>query len=128
MIFNNYIAAQTHLKALFEQNDRVEVKAIKRKRSLKQNAYFHAVVCGVFGLEFGLTIEESKQIFRERFLNYSKKGHEFYKSTTELNTIEFEDFASKCRMFASEQGCFIPLPNEVTDELLNEIERQSKWL
>ena len=107
---------------------KIDLKLISGKRSLNQNAYFHSVICAVFGFEFGLTIEEAKQYFKSSFLTYEKKGIKFQKNTSDLTASEFEDFQTKCRIFASNQGCFIPLPNEVTDELLNKLEKDQKWL
>lgn len=107
---------------------KVNISIIRSQRSLNQNNYFHGIICAIFGLEFGYTIEESKQIFRQEFLSYEKKDKIFFKSTTELNTKEFEDLCSKCRMKASKEGCFIPLPNEITSDIFNFIENYSKYL
>jgi hypothetical protein len=120
--------ALQYLERLFSNGNKVEIKGIRKRRSLDQNAYFHGVVCGVFGLEFGYSVAESKELFKTKFLRYEKNGEHFTKETSSLNTIEFEDFLTKCRMFSSEQGCFIPLPNEVSDSLLNTIESASKYL
>lgn len=120
--------ATEHINKLSIHGKKIDIKVIRGNRSLKQNSYFHGIICTTFGLEFGLTIEESKEIFRGLFLRYDKKGKTFHKSTTALNTKEFEDLNEKCRKFAADQGCFIPLPNEVTDTLLNYIESQMKYL
>jgi hypothetical protein len=126
MIFNDKTEAKEYIDNL--NCAKIEVKAIRKNRSLNQNAYFYGVVCSVFGLEFGCTAEESKQIFAQKFLPYKHKGVSFVKSTKDLDTKEFEEFCEKCRKFASENGCFIPLPNEVGDVLLNSIEANKKWL
>ena len=108
---------------------------IKKKasiRSLKQNNYFHGVVCGVFGLHFGLTVEEAKQIFKRQFpqyFKYKKKGTWFEKGTSGLNTQESESFFTQCRMWANqEHQCFIPKPNEVTEEIMAELDKQRDLL
>jgi hypothetical protein len=108
---------------------------IKKKagiRSLKQNNYFHGVVCGVFGLHFGLTVEEAKQIFKRQFpqyFKYEKRGCWFTKGTKDLNTQESESFFSQCRMWASEEHkCFIPKPNEVTEEIMHELDKNRELL
>lgn len=42
------------------------------------------------------------------------KGKEIHvpRSTTEMTTVEFENYMTECRVWASEQGYYIPLPNE----------------
>ncbi len=110
---------------------KVNIKIMREKRSLSQNAYFHGVICSIFGLEFGWTVPEAKQIFVDSFpemFEYEKNGKQFKRGTSDLNTKEFEDFNSKCRMLASHESCYIPEPNETTDEMYNLIESQSKWL
>ncbi len=110
---------------------KVDIKIMREKRSINQNSYFHGVICSIFGLEFGWTVAEAKQIFVDSFpemFEYEKNGKQFKRGTSDLNTKEFEILNSKCRMKASHEGCYIPEPNETTDEMYNLIESQSKWL
>ena len=110
-----YFESQQAAIAYIESQTRAvsfDVTAHRRKRSMSQNAYYWGVVVPIFGLEFGYTSEETHQTFRGLFLAYEKNGEKFTKSTTELTTVEFEDYLHKVRTFASEHGCIIPLPNE----------------
>jgi len=49
--------------------------------------------------------------------NYERNGKDFIKSTTELNTLEFEQYVERCRFFMQQElGINTPLPNEVTEQ------------
>ena len=128
MIVSDKEQAYKLIDELFEKFDKLEIKPYKSQRSNSQNRYFHGVVCALFGLEFGLTTEEAKEVLKCKFLQYEKKGKVFTKSTADLDTKEFEDFLTKCRMFSAQHGCNIPQPNAVNDDVLNFIEMNSAYL
>ena len=102
------------LKPLFE-NCWLAAKPIKKQtRSQAQNAYMWSVVYKTIGDDLGYEPEEVHQLMSERFLSYRKDNYKFVKSTTKLNTKEFEEYMEKIRRFASmELHIFISLPNEV---------------
>jgi hypothetical protein len=88
-------------------------KQHKEKRSIQQNNYYWGVVCDLLSKETGYTPDEIHQILGEKFLSYEKNEMTFVKSTTKLNTNEFENYMEECRRFASmELNCYVPLPNE----------------
>jgi len=99
-----------------------EIKKAKVRRSLNQNNYMWGVVYKQFAIDSGYTPKEMHQILGREFLSYEKNGEQLIKSTSDLNTIEFENYMSQCRMLAAEQGVLIPEPNEVTEEYLNQLE------
>ena len=100
-----------------------EIRKKNKKRSLNQNRYYWGIVIKMYGQEFGYTSNEVHQDFGKLFLpKYMKNEKEYTKSTTDLNTIEFENYLSECRMFASKGGLYIPEPNEVTEDLINQLE------
>jgi len=110
----------------------VEIRKCKKKRSLNQNAYYHGVVIKIFSQESGYTTDEVHSLFGEMFLKIPLKDKITYngqtidmivRSTTSLTTIEFENYMTQCRMFAGLQGFYIPEPNEVTEQLLQQLER-----
>jgi len=107
----------------------IEIQKSKKIRSLPQNKYYWGVVVKILGSHIGYTSDEMHQILASKFLSYRKMNGEFVKSTTKLNTWEFENYLDKCRQWASgEMQVHIPLPNEITEEMymmLNNIfERQ----
>lgn len=114
-----------HIKLMFNKHKALSIQPFRKRRSLSQNAYFHGVVVVIYADTFGLFSDEAKQELKGMFLKYIKEsnGREYVKSTADLNTLEFEQFLTKCRTHASQNGCFIPLPNEVTPEMDIELER-----
>ena len=88
--------------------------AKKMTRSQKQNAYYWGVVLKIIGDEIGYLPDEVHQLMGKEFLSYEKEpGELFIRSTTKLNTKEFEDYLSHVRRFAAtELSIMVPLPNE----------------
>lgn len=113
-----------------------------KDRSLKENAYYWGVVIAILFESTGWFLtgddwhEFLKQKFNSKFFRCELKyqdsgkpildeaGHPMIaevtvpQSTASLSTVEFEDYLSKIRTWASlEHQIYIPLPNEVvTDE------------
>lgn len=117
---------------LYKAEEFVEVKKIRPKRSLRQNAYLH-VVLGYYASEFGYTLEEVKQDTFKKLVNptlfkgvrTNKRGEDvtYIKSTRELDTKEMttaiERFRNYSLMIA---GLYIPSPDE--EDALIEAEKQ----
>jgi len=96
----------------------VTMEIDKAERSVPQNNYYWGVVIKLLEEETGQDKESLHEIIKEKFLTSWVKinGHEekMIKSTTELNTKEFEEVMRKVRMWASEfLGVYIPEPNEI---------------
>ena len=96
-------------KYLAKKGSLVELTEKKKKRSLNQNAYLH-VLFGIFGLEFGLTTDEAKQVIKERFLGYKKEGigRGFVRETSRLSKDEMITFIDQFKRFAAEHGIHLP--------------------
>ena len=89
----------------------------------------HGVVFSIFAIHLGWTLDEAKQYFKKTFLSYEKEGVKFVKETKKLNVQEMEIFLECCRVHAiKEHDCYIPVPNEVTQEMLEEIYKHEKYL
>ena len=104
--------------------DEVEVVLRKesKKRSLRQNRYYWAVIISELSTELGHSEDELHEIFKTMFLtsevdlvtNTGNKHFTISKSTTELTTEKMEIYLGKIRQFAEmELGIYLPLPNEV---------------
>jgi len=105
----------------------LEINRSKNKRSLNQNKYYWGVVIAIFSDYTGFENEECHQMLTEKFLQYTKSGREFTKSTKQLDTKEFEQYTEKCRLWLwHEFELHIPLPNEVTEEMWIELQRKSE--
>lgn len=91
----------------------ITIKQHKSQRSNNQNNYYFGVVCKILGDYFGYTEEEMHDALKMKFLRHGPCDMETVKSTTKLNTAEFEDYLEKIRRWAvTEYSVSIPLPNE----------------
>jgi hypothetical protein len=104
--------------------------AQSKQRSNPENRYYWGVVIALLSDLTGFSDEEMHEILKKRFLSKTVLIHdsngmicetvEIGKSTARLTTIEFEDYLSKIREWASTLGCDIPIPNEgETNEALH---------
>jgi hypothetical protein len=131
MIFTkqNRDKAIEQLDFWFAKGLKVKIDAVRPIRSLPQNRYLHGVVFNMISEVTGYTLNEAKDELKELFLSVGINGKKIIRNTSELSTKELEDFAENCRRFASMNlGINIPLPNEVTDEMLEEIMKYEKYL
>lgn len=92
-----------------------------RIRSLPENRYYFGVVVKIISDELGYTREEVHEILKQKFLSEviflktkeSVKEIRIPRSTTNLKTVEFEEYLSSIRQWASmELSIYIPTPNE----------------
>ncbi len=95
------------------------------KRSNPQNRYYFGVVVKLISSHTGFSSLEIHEILKHKFLKRgvvlinNRGGREFQditESTTDLNTVQFEEYLSKIRQWASEElSVYIPLPHEVIE-------------
>ena len=103
-----------YLKTLTDKNVEVIVRKQRAQRSNNQNNYYFGVVCKILGDYFGYETDEIHFALRNKFLKKGACDLETAKSTTSLNTAEFEDYLTKIKRWAaSEYSLNIPDPNEV---------------
>ena len=91
------------------------VKRKTKSRSNSQNKYYWGVIIPMIADEVGYKFNiEAHEALKFMFLKQSKNGLTSLRSTSDLTTVEFEEYAKKCREWASEfLNLLIPLPNEV---------------
>ncbi len=95
-----------------------------QKRTLDQNAYYRGVIISCFSDCTGYSKEKAHNILAKRFLSEFKENKWRVRSTTELTTIEFEQYLSSCKLYLHHDfRCPVPDPNQVTDELIFELEK-----
>lgn len=103
----------------------VTIEAEKKRRTLSQNAYYHACITPVVAYLLTeamrklqpeadpVSDEEAHEALKKRFLGQELVcGLPVVRSTTRLSTVGFSDYVERCRMFAAEAGFFIPAPGE----------------
>jgi len=93
----------------------ITVRRKRKKRSGRENRYYWAVIVDILANHLGYTPQEMHEALKWELLRIRHRGKpDTVKSTADLSTVEFEDYCSRARMWASaELGCYIPLPNEV---------------
>lgn len=93
----------------------VQIGKHYKPRTEKENRYYWGVIIPIVAEEIG---EENKDIVHSSLqvaVGHSKKvlNREVPLGTSDLSTAEFEEYATKARMFASKfLNVYIPLPNE----------------
>ena len=89
-----------------------------KSRFTRQNSYMWSVVYQAIADYTGHSTEEvhefCKQMFLPRkFVQIGKREREVTKSTTDLGTVEMEEYLMRVRVFANQElGIIVPLPNE----------------
>lgn len=123
--------ARIYLEKLIKDGKMCRLEEEKPLRSNSQNKYLH-VLFSLFGIEYGLTIDESKEAIKEALgYKYKKRGKMFFCKTSKMDSGELTIFIDKFRKFASEHGCYLPSADEYNgkmDYYINEIERYKKYL
>lgn len=105
----------------------IDIKKSKRKRSLPQLRYYWGVIVSLICEDTGYFKNEVHQILGGMFLSYNRDGRMFIRSTGDMNTLEIEQYFEKCRIWAmNDLNIRIPLPNEMTEEMLIDIENRNE--
>jgi hypothetical protein len=102
-------------KLLLDQEATVELKKVIGRRTLSQNAFLHVLIT-LYGINFGLKIEEAKVLLKREcpFMRYTKQIGEdrepvvFLKQTRDLDKRELGEFIEWIYTHAAQQMC--PLP------------------
>lgn len=114
LIFDDPVAFARVRGALRGRDVQVLVEPKRKPRSLAENNYYWGVVIPIISEWSGFTPEETHLALKENFLSEFDRAHGLMrmKSTADLSTVDFEKYMSNIRMWAADQGQFIPLPNE----------------
>ena len=93
-----------------------EVKKFVKKRTDLQNRYYWGVIVDILSRELGYEPEEIHLMLRERFLRIHDEQHPDFviaKSTTKLNTQEFNEYIEAIQRWAAQElQIYIPDPTE----------------
>ena len=114
LIFDDPVAFARVRGALRGRDVQGLVEPKRKPRSLAENNYYWGVVIPIISEWSGFTPEETHLALKEHFLSEFDRAHGLMrmKSTADLSTVDFEKYMSNIRMWAADQGQFIPLPNE----------------
>lgn len=89
----------------------VVVRKERSERSNNQNNYYWGVVLQLLSDHTGYTTDEMHEICKHQFLIVHGQ-FDYVKSTTKLNTVEFEKYLDDIKNWAAVLGVNIPNPNE----------------
>ena len=121
-----------NLRKLIKSGCIVELKQVRKRRSIDQNSYLHVCIT-LYAIHFGYTIDEAKTLLKRlcNFMVYEKNGQKFLKRTRDLDTKEMTTFIDFIRTHASIEGCHIPTSDQYLTEKYffdNEIEKNANML
>jgi len=124
---SNVKKAKEKLSYLIDKGANIELKEKRVKRTLKQNSYLHLLLAK-FAMEFGYTIEQTKQDIFKRIVNRDvfiliKSGLEVCRSSKDLDTLEMTNCIEKFRNW-SQTECNLSLPSPNETEFLNSIRNE----
>ena len=124
--------AYAYLSKLSENSKEVEIKAIRKKRTISQNSYLHVCV-SIIAIELGYNLEECKTMLKRKcnFMIYEKNGQKFLRRTRDMQTDELTKFIEWIRNFGGVNGINIPTSEEYLLNRINidnEIERNKEFL
>lgn len=116
-----------YIKSLPDGSYFYSITKPKRIRSLDENAYYHGVIVKILSDYWGYEPEEVHEILKLTFLSEKKRmKHDRRKkmvviwSTASLSVAEFEQYCEKIRVWAAKEfSVFIPLPNQITDQIFD---------
>lgn len=102
-----------YLKGLEGKRVEVVVRKERSQRSNKQNSYYWGIVLPILGDYFGYEPDEMHEALKLKFLQIGPCDVPTVKSTTKLNTAEFEEYLERIRRWAAtEYSVVVPLPHE----------------
>lgn len=126
------------LAQLTVDRKQVEIKEVKPRRSLNQNAYLHLLI-GAFSAHFGFTLTEGKLIYKmlpgnKEIYHYEKevsgRTFAFVRSSADLDKPTMTKTIETLREWSDKMG--YPLPSATDTAWLqaieNEIERNERYL
>lgn len=111
---------KARVKKLYEQGAKVELKEIRQKRTLSQNAIFHLWIALIADHIGEYDRESLKRDIKQLFLGSSEAYNRFTgetiqveAKTSKLTTEQMSDLLSRVQHWAREElGIYLPSPEE----------------
>lgn len=113
LVWDNPSKVREYLITLEGKRFDATIRKERSQRSTNQNNYYFGVVCKVLGDYFGYEVDDMHEALKLKFLQIGPCDVPTVKSTTKLNTTEFEEYLERIRRWAAtEYSVVVPLPNE----------------
>ncbi len=130
--------AMMFLTEQIRDKKKIDIKVIKPRRSLNQNAYLHLIL-GEFAMFVGVNMEEAKLLYKQLPGNreiyvYKKevqgKEFEFVRSSADLNKEEMMKSIDVLHEWAIKMGHPLPPATDMAAlmRIENDMEKQYKYL
>ena len=105
--------AKVRFEYLCSKQKQIELKELRKSRSLSQNSYLHVVI-SLYCIEFGYTLNEAKTDLKRMcgFMTYEKNNSRYLRETKKMNSAELTEFIDWIRNYASQNGLYIPTSEE----------------
>ena len=111
----------------------VELKQIRKPRTIQQNKYLHSIIC-FCAIQEGYTLDEMKIRLKRKcsFMRYKKGDEIFLKRSRDLDTKELTGWIDWIRNYGpNTAGYYIPSPDDYLrnwTEIEREIEQHKQYL
>ena len=103
-----------HIASLDGKPVELILKREVKRRGSAQNRYYWGVVLKTFGDGTGYQPEDLHEALKRRFLAIDPDAPlVMTRSTSELTTVEFNEYLEKVLQLAAEMGVFVPSPGEM---------------
>lgn len=133
--------AQTRLDHLISKGAKIELIEKKKKRTVNQNSYFHALFC-IFGMHFGndlyyvkqviFKIEVNRELFKRTYVDEDTgEVLTYWRSTADLDTKEMTLAIERFRNYSSQNGLYLLTSEEYLDNYFHiqqEIDNHKQYL
>lgn len=130
--------AQRLLSQLTVDGKMVEIKEVKPRRSLAQNAYLHLLI-SAFGAHFGYSADEAKSLYKRLpgnknlyIQHFDRDGvkFEYERSSAKLDKAEMQKSIDTLREWSEKMGYLLPdaEDREWLMRIENEVEQHERYL
>ena len=127
---NDYLSILDFINRAKEQNKEIELRLYHPKRSGQQNRYLYLCLQW-FAHEYNCTVLEAKEVFLkriaaphifERTMQVGDDSITYYRSTSDLTTVEMMSAIENFRAYADMNG--FPIPDANDYDLIRYCERE----
>lgn len=117
---------EVYFQKLMEEGAKIELTKKQPRRTGRQNKYIHAIFC-IYGMEYGHTEREVKQIIFKKYANPELFQYDFidpttgetskeYKSTAQLDVQQMTKAIERFRNYSAMNGLYLLSSDEYIEQ------------
>jgi len=123
----------TNALSMLEQDQAyfIRIEKVKKIRTLSQERYYRGVVVKIISDETGYEPSETHDVLKEMFAEKREimlpngKKIQIPLSNADMDTKQYSGYVDACRNWAAQElNCFIPAPDDITNEMYEEISKR----